>query len=166
MRKSRAAVGSTLFFVLAPGTVIGLVPWLITGWDLTAPFPGWIAAQAVGAVLVCAGLFPAVRAFVEFTRAGGTPAPVAPTERLVVSGPNRYVRNPMYVGLLTALIGQALLFASAGVLVYALIAWAVTASFVRWYEEPTLVRTFGAEYETYRSAVPGWIPRLRPWSPV
>ncbi len=166
MQKSRAAIGSILFFVLAPGTVIGLIPWFITGWDLTAPFPGWIAAQVAGAVLICAGLAPAVQAFVEFTRAGGTPAPVAPTERLVVSGPNRYVRNPMYVGLLAVLIGQALLFASVGVLVYALLAWALTASFVRWYEEPTLVRTFGVEYEAYRSAVPAWMPRLRPWSPA
>jgi protein-S-isoprenylcysteine O-methyltransferase Ste14 len=166
MRKSRAALGSILFFVLAPGTVIGLVPWLITGWDLASPFPGWIAAQVAGAALVCAGLVPAVRAFVEFARAGGTPAPVAPTEHLVVSGPNRYVRNPMYVGLLSVLVGQALLFSSVGVLLYAVLAWAVTASFVRWYEEPTLVRDFGAEYESYRAAVPAWIPRLRPWSPV
>jgi hypothetical protein len=81
------------------------------------------------------------------------------------SGFNRYVRNPMYVGLITVIVGQALLFGQCSVLLYAAVAWVVTASFVCWYEEPTLLRQFGAEYETYRRAVPAWWPRLRPWSP-
>ena len=91
--------------------------------------------------------------------------PVAPTERLVVTGFNRFVRNPMYVGLLTAILGQALLFDSLALVVYAVIGWIATASFVHWYEEPTLVRTYGEQYEEYRRNVPGWTPRLTPWKP-
>lgn len=161
MHKPKAAFVSAGFFVVAPGTVVGLVPWLITRWQ----FPGWGVAQVVGVVLVVAGLVPPVSAFAEFVRAGGTPVPVAPTERLVVSGFNRYVRNPMYVGLVLAIIGQTLLFENYWLLAYAAAAWAVPAAFVRWYEEPTLVRTYGAEYEEYRRSVPAWWPRLRPWTP-
>lgn len=161
MRKSKAALVSAGFFVVAPGTVVGLIPWLITRWQV----PGWGVAQVVGVVLVVAGLVPAASAFVEFVRAGGTPIPAAPTQHLVVSGFNRYVRNPMYVGLLLSIIGQALLFGNLWLLAYAVAAWAVPAAFVRWYEEPTLARTFGTEYEQYRRAVPAWLPRLRPWTP-
>lgn len=161
MRISRAALTSAAFFVAAPGTVGGFLPWLITRWE----FPGWGVWQVVGAVLVCVGVVPVVHAFVQFVRAGGTPIPAAPTRRLVVSGPNRYLRNPMYAGLLLAIVGQALLFGQSGVLLYAAVVWAVTAAFVRWYEEPTLTRRFGVEYEAYRRAVPAWWPRLRPWHP-
>jgi protein-S-isoprenylcysteine O-methyltransferase Ste14 len=102
---------------------------------------------------------------VEFVKAGGTPMPLAPTQRLVISGFNRYIRNPMYFGLLLVIIGQALLFGSLGLLIYAVLIWAMPAAFVRWYEEPTLTRQFGAEYQAYRQAVPAWWPRLRPWTP-
>ncbi|BBY42072.1 methyltransferase family protein [Mycolicibacterium celeriflavum] len=163
MRKPAAAISSAAFFVVAPGTFVGLGPWLITRWDLPDPVSAW--RLALGAVLVVAGLVPPVHAFVEFVRAGGTPMPVAPTERLVVTGFNRFIRNPMYAGLITAILGQAVLFASVWLVVYAVIAWAVTASFVRWYEEPTLVRTYGQQYEAYRGNVPAWIPRLTPWTP-
>jgi protein-S-isoprenylcysteine O-methyltransferase Ste14 len=71
----------------------------------------------------------------------------------------------MYAGLVLAIIGQALLFGSFWLLAYAAVAWAVPAAFVRWYEEPTLARTYGAEYEQYRRAVPAWLPRLRSWTP-
>jgi protein-S-isoprenylcysteine O-methyltransferase Ste14 len=161
MRQSTAAIGSAAFFVVAPGTVVGLIPWLITGWKVSDSL--W--QVAVGAALIIAGLIPVVLAFVEFAKAGGTPMPVAPTERLVVTGFNRYVRNPMYVGLLVAILGQALLFGSVGVLVYAAVVWVVTASFVRWYEQPTLSRRYGSDYESYRQNVPAWIPRLTPWTP-
>jgi protein-S-isoprenylcysteine O-methyltransferase Ste14 len=165
VRKPKAALLSVGFFVVAPGTVVGLIPWLITQWQFQSPVPGWDAARVVGAVLVAAGLVPAVSAFAEFVKAGGTPVPAAPTERLVVSGFNRYVRNPMYVGMLLMIIGQALLFGTLWLLAYAAASWAVPAAFVRFYEEPTLARTYGAEYEEYRRAVPAWLPRLRPWTP-
>jgi protein-S-isoprenylcysteine O-methyltransferase Ste14 len=103
-----------------------------------------------------------VRFFVE---GFGTPAPVAAPERLVVGGVYRYVRNPMYVAVLAAIVGQALLLGRLELLLYAGAAWLVVAAFVRWYEEPTLARRFGADYEAYRRAVPAWWPRLRPWEP-
>ena len=136
MKTSRAAVASAAFFVAAPGTVVGLIPWLITRWEIADFTPPW--QIAVGAALVAVGLIPPAHAFVQFVKAGGTPMPIAPTQRLVVTGFNRYVRNPMYVGLIVAILGQALLFSSVGLVIYAAIAWTITASFVRWYEEPTL----------------------------
>jgi len=157
MRKSAAALGSAAFFLAAPGTFAGLVPWLITRWE----FPGWTVTGVLGVPLICAGLVPPIHAFVQFARAGGTPMPATPTDHLVVTGFNRYLRNPMYAGLVVAIAGQALLFARPGLLLYAAGFWAVTASFVRWYEEPALTRRFGAEYERYRRAVPAWWPRLR-----
>jgi len=165
MRTSTAAVGSAVFFAVAPGTVVGLIPWLITHWAFHQPLSNWVIAQVVGTLLICTGLVPVVSAFVEFVKAGGTPMPAAPTQRLVVGGFNRYIRNPMYFGLLLAILGQALLFGSLELLIYAMLVWPLPAAFVRWYEEPTLTRKFGAEYEAYRQAVPAWWPRLHPWKP-
>ena len=139
MRKPVAAVGSAAFFVVAPGTFAGLGPWLITRWEFHEPLPGWVVAQVIGALLICLGIIPPVHAFVQFAKAGGTPMPLAPTEHLVVSGFNRYIRNPMYAGLLVVIVGQALLFGQLSLLLYAAAGWAVTAAFVHWYEEPTLV---------------------------
>jgi protein-S-isoprenylcysteine O-methyltransferase Ste14 len=165
MRKPTAAVASAAFFVVAPGTVAGLGPWLITRWQLPDVGPAWRVVQALGVVLIVAGTIPPVHAFVQFVRAGGTPMPIAPTRHLVVGGFNRYLRNPMYAGLLLAVVGQAMLFRSPGLIAYAAAFWVITASFVRWYEEPTLTRQYGDEYQTYRRNVPAWWPRLRPWTP-
>jgi protein-S-isoprenylcysteine O-methyltransferase Ste14 len=165
MKKPTAAVASAAFFVVAPGTVVGLIPWLITHWEITGSAPVWRVVQALGVVLIVVGLIPPMHAFTQFAMAGGTPMPIAPTQRLVVTGFNRYVRNPMYVGLFTAIIGQALLFGSWALLVYAALLWAAFASFVHWYEEPTLVRDYDGEYETYRRNVRAWRPRWRPWTP-
>jgi protein-S-isoprenylcysteine O-methyltransferase Ste14 len=82
----------------------------------------------------------------------------------VVSGFYRYARNPIYVGFMAVLIGQALLFGSSGLVEYTVVAWCIGAA-VRFYEEPTLARKFGAEYQAYRRAAPAWVPRLRPWTP-
>ncbi|BDX33378.1 hypothetical protein TUM20985_39250 [Mycobacterium antarcticum] len=164
MRRSTAAAGTAVFFVVAPGTVVGLLPWFITRWEISGSSVAWRVAQVVGVLLIVVGLVPAVHAFVQFARAGGTPAPVAPTEHLVVNGFNRFVRNPMYLGLLLAIVGQAVLFSSLGLLLYAALGWLVTASFVHWYEEPTLIQQFGSEYEAYRHVVRAWVPRWRPSS--
>jgi protein-S-isoprenylcysteine O-methyltransferase Ste14 len=113
-----------------------------------------------------AGLIALIQAFVRFVVEGfGTPAPVAAPERLVVGGVYRYVRNPMYVAVLAAIVGQGLILGRLGLLLYACAAWLVVAAFVRFYEEPALTRRFGADYEAYRRAVPAWWPRLRPWEP-
>ncbi|GHC71341.1 methyltransferase family protein [Streptomyces flavofungini] len=161
MRKSAAAVGSSLFMALAPGTVAGLVPWWLTRWQSG---DWWLPVRVTGGVAVAAAAVVLTHAFVRFVVEGlGTPAPLAPTEHLVVGGLYRYVRNPMYLAVVTAITGQSLLLARPALLTYALIAGAVMWSFATWYEEPRLSRTFGAEYEAYRRAVPGWRPRLRPW---
>jgi protein-S-isoprenylcysteine O-methyltransferase Ste14 len=159
MRRTHAAVGSAMFFLLAPGTVAGLVPWLLTGWHSDAP----PVLRVAGVVVIVLGLVPLVAAFTEFTRAGGTPSPTAPTQRLVVSGFNRYVRNPMYLGVLLTILGQALLFGDPGLIGYGVAFWLVTAVFVRFYEEPTLSDRYGTEYDTYRRAVRAWLPHLHAW---
>ena len=162
MRTGRAAIGSVVFFALAPGIVAGLLPWLLTGYQ-TAPL--WAPLRAVGAGLIAAGSAVLVHAFARFVVEGtGTPAPVAPTDRLVVGGLYRYVRNPMYVAVTATILGQALLLGRPVLLLEAALFVAATAAFVRWYEEPALLRRFGREYEAYRRAVPGWWPGRRPFS--
>jgi protein-S-isoprenylcysteine O-methyltransferase Ste14 len=165
MRRPAAAIGTGAFFLAAPCVVAGLVPWLISGWSLPQTASAWVVVRVVaGAVVVLAAVLVVVRNFVRFVMEGrGTPAPIAPPEQLVVGGDYRYVRNPMYVAVLAALLGQALIFSSRALLIYAVAAWAVMATFVRGYEEPTLLRRFGASYERYRRNVRAWLPRLRPW---
>lgn len=165
MRRSVATIGSAAYFAAAAGTFAVLVPWLVTGWEFHRPWPGWVAAQAAGALLIGAGLVPVVAVFVRFAEAGGTPLPLAPTRHLVVSGFNRYVRNPIYLGSLLIFAGEALLFGRLSLLMYAAAGWAGVAAYVRWYEEPALTRRFGIEYEVYRRAVPAWWPRRHPWTP-
>jgi protein-S-isoprenylcysteine O-methyltransferase Ste14 len=161
MRRGAAAAGSALFFAVAPGMVVGVVPWWLTRW-VTAPAP--LVLRVAGGVLVAVALPVLVHAFVRFVREGsGTPAPIAPTCRLVVGGLYRYVRNPMYVAVLTAIVGQAALFGQAKLLWWAGFVAVAVVTFVRVYEEPTLARQFGDAYAAYRRAVPGWLPRLRPW---
>jgi protein-S-isoprenylcysteine O-methyltransferase Ste14 len=167
MRRRTAALGSAVFFLLAPGVVVGLIPWSLTGgWQVREPLPYWAPVRVIGVVLLLAGLIVIIQAFVRFVVEGfGTPAPVAAPERLVVGGVYRYVRNPMYVAALVSIVGQALLLGRLGLLLYAGAVWLIAAVFVRFYEEPTLARRFGADYEAYRRAVPAWWPRLRPWKP-
>ena len=166
MRRPTAAVGSAVFFLVAPGTVVGLIPYLLTRWQVREPMPYWAPMRVLGGILLAAGLIVLVGAFVRFVVEGlGTPVPVAAPERLVVGGLYRYVRNPMYVAILAAIVGQALLLGQLALLLYAGATWLITAAFVRWYEEPTLTRRFGVDYEAYRRAVPAWWPRLRPWKP-
>jgi len=160
MRRPAAAAGSALFLALAPGIVAGVVPWLLTGWDVRADWG--VVLRLAGLLLVGGGGIVLVQAFVRFVLEGaGTPAPVAPTERLVVGGLYRYVRNPMYLAVAATIVGQALLLGSVVLLGYAAVFLAVVFAFVRGYEEPTLAERYGAEYEAYRAAVPGWWPRLR-----
>ena len=161
MAERRAAWGSLLFFLLAPGSTAGLVPWLITGWHSAAP--AW--AEVIGAVVTGAGTALVVASFIQFVVEGrGTPAPVAPTQELVVGGLYRWVRNPMYLGVAAAIGGQALGFGSTGVALWLAAFVLAVSTFVVTYEEPTLRRTFGTSYEEYRRAVHRWIPRVRPWN--
>ena len=163
MGRRRAAIGSALFLVAAPGVAAGVVPWLLTGWESSDP-P--VAVAILGVALIAAGAVVVVHAFARFvTEGAGTPAPVAPTERLVVGGLYRHVRNPMYLAVASMIVGQALLLGRSSLLLYAAIFYAVSIAFVRGYEEPVLESRYGDEYRAYRRAVPGWWPRLRPWRP-
>src|SRR4051812_44527847 len=128
MRKPGAAVGSAVIFVVGPGIVVGLIPWLLTGWQVREPLPYWAPIRMLGVMLLLVGLTALIEAFVRF----------------VVEG----------LGL-AAIVGQALLLSPVAL-------WLVVAAFVRWYEEPTLARRFGADYEIYRRAVSVWWPRPRP----
>jgi protein-S-isoprenylcysteine O-methyltransferase Ste14 len=163
MRKSTAAVVSVAWGVAVGGTFACLLPYLLNEWHFHRPLPYWAVAQAAGGLLICAGLVPLVQSFIEFTKADGTPVPLASPPRLVVSGFYRYVRNPIYVGFLAILTGEVLLFGSPGLLEYTAVAWCIGAAAVRFYEEPTPARRFGAEYQDYRRAVRAWVPRLHPW---
>ena len=167
MRRAWAAVGSAVFFALAPGVVAGVVPWLLTGWE-ARDLPAWaLPLRAAGVVLVVAGAGVLVHAFARFVAEGlGTPAPVAPTQELVVGGLYRYVRNPMYLAVLAVIVGQALALGRLVLLPYAAVMAAAFVSFVHLYEEPTLTEQFGARYQAYRRAVPGWWPRRHPWRPA
>jgi protein-S-isoprenylcysteine O-methyltransferase Ste14 len=159
-----AILGTGVFLVLAPGTFDVLVPWWISGWRVHAAFPGFAAIRVLGWLLIAAAVPIVLESFARFALQGvGTPAPVFPTRRLVVSGFYRYVRNPMYVAVVSIVLGQAMVFGDVRVLAYGMVAWLVTHLFVLFYEEPTLRRTFGVEYKNYCSHVRRWVPRLRPW---
>jgi protein-S-isoprenylcysteine O-methyltransferase Ste14 len=166
-RRTAAAAGSAVFFALAPGVVAGVVPWLLTGWRARALPAWWLPLRVAGVVLLVAGAGVLVHAFARFVTEGiGTPAPVAPTQELVVGGLYRYVRNPMYLAVLAAIVGQALVLGRLVLLPYAALVAAAFVAFVHWYEEPTLDEQFGARYQAYRRAVPGWWPRRHPWRPA
>jgi protein-S-isoprenylcysteine O-methyltransferase Ste14 len=160
--RARAALGSIVFLFAAPGIFGVVVPWWLAGWEVNDDFP--LPLRVTGALLALAGAAFVVATFARFVIEGvGTPAPVAPTEHLVVGGVYRYVRNPMYIAVLSVIAGQALFIGKPAILLYGALFWAVVASFVRFYEEPALTRQFGEEYEAYRRAVPAWIPRRSPY---
>jgi protein-S-isoprenylcysteine O-methyltransferase Ste14 len=120
----------------------------------------------LGAALIAFGIGVLLHAFGRFVFEGlGTPAPAAPTERLVVGGLYRHVRNPMYLAVGATIAGQALVLGRPLLLVYVAAFGLVVAAFVMGYEEPTLSARYGEEYAAYRRAVPAWWPRLRRWTP-
>ena len=145
--KAGPLAGTAVFFVLAPGTIAGWIPYMLTRWRFQPAFLGLPVLRVAGAVMLLAGLSVLVDSFLRFALEGrGTPAPVVPPEQLVVTGLYRHVRNPMYVAVLLMIAGQALLFGSLALVVYAAVAWLACHTFVLLYEEPTLRRSFGASY--------------------
>jgi protein-S-isoprenylcysteine O-methyltransferase Ste14 len=156
-------VRALFFTVLMPGTALVLFPsWIVRG----QPRPGVAVTEPprlLGLLLIAAGLVPLLASIRDFAVSGrGTLAPIDPPRKLVRVGLYRHVRNPMYVGVVTALLGEALFFQSRALATYAVVVWLVFHSFVVLYEEPHLRHAFGPDYDDYRSAVPRWIPRLRP----
>jgi protein-S-isoprenylcysteine O-methyltransferase Ste14 len=144
-----------LVLMWAPGYVLeqaGITPPEIFGW-----------AQGLGAALVVVGGLLAGWCVITFARVGrGTPAPFDPPRRLVTEGPYQYARNPMYWGAGLALVGIALYFRSWAVVKYGAILLIFVYVFVLVYEEPTLRRLFGKDYEEYCRRVPRWLPVKRP----
>lgn len=160
MRKITAAAGSAAFAVVAPGVVAGLVPWWLTRWRAGPGYP--LPVEIVGGVLLAAGAGVLAYAFAQFAIQGlGTPAPIAPPTTLVVRGLYRYVRNPMYLAVLATIVGQGMMLGRPVLFGYAAGVAAAFAAFVRCYEQPTLTRRYGAQYQAYLREVPGWWPRLR-----
>jgi len=160
------ALGSIAFFCAVPCVVAGLGPALVTDYEFESLPGAYAPLSVIGGALIVAGLIAVVHSFARFVVEGlGTPAPVAPTERLVVGGLYRYVRNPMYLAVAAVIVGQLLLFGNLGLLAYAAVYVAAVAAFVRFYEEPTLRRQFGEQYDLYRDHVPAWLPRRSAWRP-
>ena len=152
-----------LAICLLPGVVAGVIPALILAGDELAPWP----LIVLGAAALAIGLALIVQTVALFATVGkGTLAPWDPTERLVVRGPYRRVRNPMISGVLCVLLGEALLFGSIAVLAWFAFVFVLNAVYFPLVEEPDLQQRFGADYEAYRAAVPRWLPRLRPWQPA
>lgn len=164
MKRIAAIVGSAIFLVIAPGIVAGYVPWRICRWHVGAPLLGTSSLRLVGLLLISAGLPVLLDSFTRFALRGfGTPAPIYPTRHLVVSGLYRYVRNPMYVAVVALILGQGLLFGSVFILEYGIAICVAFYLFVLIYEEPTLRKRYGPEYEEFCANVPRWIPHLRAW---
>ena len=155
----RPILNTLLFTVLVPGTVAGWLPYRLHG---DSPATSSLVLRMIGMLLIAIGTAIYLHtAFWGFALRGrGTPAPIAPTRKLVVEGLHRYVRNPMYIGVATIVLGQAVLFQSWHVLEYLVIVLAIVQFFVVFYEERTLARQFGQEYEDYKRRVPRWIPRF------
>ncbi len=152
------ALKTLIFSILVPGTVAGVIPWLLlqgsAGAVLLIPSI-WIVGflpllLGVGLYLWCAGAFTFI--------GKGTPAPIDAPKVLVVEGPYRWVRNPMYIAVFSVVIGEALLFRSFLLVGYALLVAVVVHLFVVFVEEPSLRRQFGASYETYLRTVSRWLP--------
>lgn len=147
-----------LFTVLVPGTVAVYLPLRISVGRPSATGATALLAQVVFAAGAAFYLW-CLWDFATFGR--GTPAPIDAPRRLVVRGLYRYVRNPMYLGVLTMILGWALCFPARDLAVYGLVVAAGFHLFVVLYEEPALRRRFGLEYDEYRDRVGRWLPRLR-----
>ena len=157
-RRSWAILSTLLFSILVPGTVAILIPrWLMGGYV----WPANGLLTWLGFLLFLGGAAIYFRCAWEFAVRGlGTPAPIAPTQFLVTTALHRYVRNPMYLGVALAILGQAMIFRSLHVAEYAAVMLLIAHVFVVLYEEPTLRRQFGESYEEYKKKVPRWWPRL------
>jgi protein-S-isoprenylcysteine O-methyltransferase Ste14 len=164
--RSRIApiTGAVIFLFVAPGVVAGLIPYWISGWQVGSPLGGIELLRWLGVLLLLPGGVLLAETFARFALQGrGTPAPVYPTETLVVTGSYRFVRNPMYVAVVSLILGQGLLFGNLAVLAYGAAIWLIVHLFVIGYEEPTLREQFPDDYPTFAAGVPRWVPRLTPW---
>jgi protein-S-isoprenylcysteine O-methyltransferase Ste14 len=159
---------STVASLAVGASFFALWFWLLPSWLGFRVNTGGVAHWGwIGAVPSVLGFAVALRCIWDFGWTGhGTPAPIAPPQRLVMVGFYRYVRNPMYVGFFAGCSGLWVVFgrASLAALTVACVAVVGVALFVQLYEEPTLRKMFGSEYEEYCKNVPRWLPRLRAWA--
>ena len=155
-----AWLGVALVFVLGEGGGIVLLPYAFTRWQ---PGPAWpLAVRALGVALITVGGIVVISGFIRFVTDGvGALQPLMMPDswRLTFVGPYRYMRNPLYLAIVMAVTGQALLFSRPVLLAYAAVLLATFVLVVRVFVEPSMARRFGAEYEAYRRQVPGWWPR-------
>ena len=164
MSKAMAVLGSALFFVVAPLVLAGFIPRWVTQWEFRPALFGVDLTRIAGGVLIIVGVPGLLDSFARFALEGlGTPAPIAPPQKLVVTGLYRYVRNPIYIAVVAVILGQALLFGDQRLLWYGALLWLFFHVVVVMFEEPALKQSFDTEYERFRTHVPRWIPRLTPW---
>jgi protein-S-isoprenylcysteine O-methyltransferase Ste14 len=164
MASIRTSIAVSALFTIfgGPGILLVYVPYALTRSRIPANEP--MGQMMLAGSMIVIGLIPLFDSMGRFIFAGrGTLVPTAPTERLVVSGLYRYVRNPMYVGVLTVLAGEAILLWSADLLMDWMICALGIHLFVVFYEEPTLMRRHPQDYPRYKDHVPRWLPRLTPW---
>jgi len=151
----RALTYAALFI----GFVLVYLPTRFLSWSGIVAPATTRAPQVVGMIMVAIGTAIALWCVLTFVFIGkGTPAPFDPPKRLVIRGPYRFVRNPMYIGAGMTLAGAAVFYQSLSISIYTGVFFLLTHLFVVLYEEPTLRRTFGDEYEAYFRRVRRWTP--------
>ena len=153
---------TAVFTLFVPGTVVGLVPWLILRKTAGGLAIAGGPLTYAGLVLIGLGLVGYLRCALDFALAGrGTPFPLDPPREFVARGLYRHTRNPMYLGFAGLVVGEALVFRSPWLIGYAALLCVVWHLFVVRHEEPDLRRRFGESYERYCRDVPRWGLRLR-----
>jgi protein-S-isoprenylcysteine O-methyltransferase Ste14 len=153
----------TLFFVIiGPGSIVVYIPCFLISYFGLIEFSKIETVQLSGIILFLVGVAIALWCFYNFIFSGkGTPVPIDPPKNLVVCGLYRYMRNPMYLGILLILAGEALFFESYVMCIYAACLFCLFQAFIIGFEEPSLKAKFGKEYEEYCQSVPRWLFRSR-----
>lgn len=148
--------------IVVPGGACGLIPYYILIAAHVPLTPTFSLLQFIAVLVAAVGVYLILWVSAAFVRQGkGTPIPIEPPTRLVITGLYRYVRNSMYVGAILLILGEAVYFSCLWLVIYAGGLWALFHTFMLIFEEPQLKRRFGTDYEQYLSEVPRWIPRLR-----
>ncbi|MEE9263698.1 MAG: isoprenylcysteine carboxylmethyltransferase family protein [Vicinamibacteria bacterium] len=148
--------------VVVPSLIVMFLGEVDTRWPFSVPI--YVTSRGVGFLLIGAGLALLVKTIRLFATVGkGTLAPWDPTQKLVVEGPYRHVRNPMITGVVTILLGEAVFWGSLAIAELAVVFFIINYVYFIVSEEPGLVRRFGEDYKTYMQHVPRWIPRTTPW---
>jgi protein-S-isoprenylcysteine O-methyltransferase Ste14 len=158
---TRLVLRAIAYTAIVPGLLTVVIPWLILRANpASMPSPPWLSWP--GPILMACGALLIAWCVRDFVRSGGgTPSPVEPPVRLVESGPFRWSRNPLYLGILGMLLGEALWWWSSVLLTYAVGTWMSLELFLQVYEEPSLEHRFGDAYRAYRRRVRRWLGRSR-----